>query len=106
MAMLGITSHSKVPLRIATMMGFGIAMLSLLVAVAYTVYKVIFWQQFPVGIAPMVIGIFFFASVQLFFIGIIGEYIGNIHTRIMDRPLVVELERLNFEYTDDGAAGA
>jgi glycosyltransferase involved in cell wall biosynthesis len=103
MAMLGITSHSKVPLRIATMMGFGIAMLSLLVAAGYAAYKLVFWQEFTVGIAPMVIGIFFFASVQLFFTGIIGEYIGNIHTRIMDRPLVVELERLNFEYTDDGA---
>lgn len=106
MAMLGITSHSKVPLRLATMMGFGIALLSLLVAFGYGVYKLVYWQEFTVGMAPVVIGIFFFGAVQLFFTGIIGEYIGNIHTRIMDRPLVVELERLNFDGADDdGDAG-
>jgi len=100
-ALLGITSHSKVPLRLATMMGFGIALMSLLVALGYAVYKLIYWREFTIGMAPVVIGIFFFAAVQLFFTGIIGEYIGNIHTRIMDRPLVVELERLNFDRTDD-----
>ena len=73
LAMLGITSHSKVPLRIAVMLGFAMAILSLLVALIYLIYKLIFWYSLPVGTAPLVIGLFFFASVQLFFIGILGE---------------------------------
>lgn len=96
MGMLGITNFSKVPLRLAAMLGFATAMLSLLVAIAYLVYKLLFWQNFPVGTAPLVIGLFFFASVQLFFIGILGEYIGAIHTQVLKRPLVVEKERINF----------
>lgn len=96
MAMLGFTSHSKVPLRLATMLGFGMSLASLLVAVLYTAYKVLFWQNFPVGIAPVVIGLFLFSSVQLFFVGILGEYIGAIHTQVLNRPLVVEKERINF----------
>jgi polyisoprenyl-phosphate glycosyltransferase len=95
-AMLGITSHSKVPLRLATMLGFGASALSFLVGLAYLIYKLLFWDRFALGVAPVVIGLFFFASVQLFFIGIIGEYIGAIHTRVAKRPLVVERERLNF----------
>ncbi len=97
MAMLGITNHSKVPLRLATMTGFAVAILNLIVALGYFVYKLIFWYSFNVGIAPLVIGLFFFASVQLFFIGIIGEYIGSIHTQVLKRPLVVEKERINFD---------
>jgi len=97
MAMLGITNHSKVPLRLATMTGFAMAMLSLLVALGYCVYKLIFWDNFSVGIAPLVMGLFFFSSVQLFFIGIIGEYIGAIHTQVLKRPLVIEKERINFD---------
>jgi polyisoprenyl-phosphate glycosyltransferase len=97
MAMLGITNHSKVPLRLATMTGFTVAFLNLIVASGYFVYKLIFWNSFTVGIAPLVIGLFFFASVQLFFIGIIGEYIGAIHTQVLKRPLVVEKERVNFD---------
>lgn len=97
LAMLGITSHSKVPLRLATMLGFLAAACSFLCAVLYFVYKLIFWDSFTVGMAPMVIGIFFFSAVQLFFIGIIGEYIGSIHTQVMNRPLVVEKERINFD---------
>jgi len=97
MAMLGITNHSKVPLRLATMTGFAVALLSLLVALGYFVYKLIFWDNFSVGIAPLVIGLFFFSSVQLFFIGIIGEYIGAIHTQVLKRPLVIEKERINFD---------
>ena len=62
----------------------------------YFAYKLVFWERFPLGVAPVVIGLFFFASVQLFFIGIIGEYIGAIHTRVTRRPLVVERERINF----------
>jgi glycosyltransferase involved in cell wall biosynthesis len=97
LAMLGITNHSKVPLRLATMIGFSAAILSLLIAFAYFVYKLAFWDSFSLGIAPMVIGLFLFSSVQLFFIGIIGEYIGSIHTRVSKRPLVVEKERINFD---------
>lgn len=97
MAMLGITNHSKVPLRLATMTGFAVAILSLLVAVGYFIYKLIFWDSFSVGMAPLVIGLFFFAAVQLFFIGIIGEYIGAIHTQVLKRPLVIEKERINFD---------
>jgi len=95
-AMLGITNFSKVPLRLATMLGFLAAAFSLLVAVGYLIYKILFWQNFAIGTAPMVIGLFFFASVQLFFIGILGEYIGAIHTQVLKRPLVVEKERINF----------
>lgn len=95
-AMLGITSHSKLPLRLATMSGFITAFLSLIAAIVYLILKIINWYSMPMGQAPLVIGLFFFASVQLIFIGIIGEYIGNIHTHVMNRPLVVEKERINF----------
>jgi len=95
-AMLGITSHSKVPLRLATMLGFVASSVSFVLGVVYLAYKLVFWERFPLGVAPVVIGLFFFASVQLFFIGIIGEYIGAIHTRVNRRPLVVEKERINF----------
>lgn len=96
MAMLGITNHSKVPLRLATMAGFGLSFLSLLTGVGYLIYKLLFWERFTVGLAPVVIGLFLFSSVQLFFIGILGEYIGAIHTQVLHRPLVVEKERINF----------
>lgn len=96
-AMLGITNHSKVPLRLAAMFGFAASFLSAIAGFIYLVYKLLYWQQFSLGIAPLVIGIFFFASVQLLFIGIIGEYIGSIHTQILNRPLVIEKERVNFE---------
>ena len=97
MAMLGITNHSKVPLRLATMTGFIVALMSLLTALVYFIYKLIFWDNFQVGMAPLVIGLFFFTSVQLFFIGVIGEYVGAIHTQVLKRPLVVEKERVNFD---------
>ncbi|MFH1387623.1 MAG: glycosyltransferase family 2 protein [bacterium] len=96
LAMLGITNHSKIPLRLATMLGFLISILSILTAFGYLIYKLVFWNNFNVGIAPLVIGFFFFASVQLFFIGILGEYIGSIHTQVLKRPLVIEKERINF----------
>ncbi len=95
--MLGITSHSKVPLRLATFTGFCMAIVSLLVAIIYFAYKLLFWQRFEVGMAPLVIGIFFFTAVQLFFTGILGEYIGAIHTQVLHRPLVIEKERINFD---------
>jgi len=96
MAMLGITNHSKVPLRLATMLGFVLAIINLIAAVGYFIYKLIFWDWFSVGMAPVVIGFFFFASIQLFFLGILGEYIGAIHTQVLKRPLVIEKERINF----------
>ena len=96
LAILGFVSHSKIPLRISVFLGFGLSVLSFVSAVGYLVYKLIFWDRFQVGIAPLVIGLFFFFSVILFFIGIIGEYIGVIYTKIMDRPLVIEKERINF----------
>jgi glycosyltransferase involved in cell wall biosynthesis len=96
LAMLGMTNHSKVPLRLATMVGFLLAALSLLTGVGYGIYKVIFWSSFQVGVAPLVIGLFFFSSVQLVFLGIVGEYVGSIHTQVLNRPLVIEKERINF----------
>lgn len=101
MAMLGITNHSKVPLRIATMTGFALGTLSLVVALVYLILKLIFWNQFQAGSAPIVIGLFFFSSVQLFFIGIVGEYVGSIQTQVMKRPLVIEKERINFDGLKD-----
>lgn len=97
MAMLGITNHSKVPLRLATMVGFFLGVVSFLIALAYLIAKLIYWESFAFGMAPVVIGLFFLASVQLFFIGIIGEYIGAIYTQVQKRPLVVEKERVNFK---------
>ena len=98
MAMLAITNLSKVPLRLVTFTGFAGAAVSVVVGLAYLIYKLIFWNRFNVGIAPLVIGFFFFGSIQLLFMGIIGEYIGTIHTLVQKRPLVVEQERINFEY--------
>lgn len=94
LAMLGITNHSKIPLRLATLGGFSLAVLSLLVALGYLIYKLIYWKEFSLGMAPLVIGLFFFSAVQLFFTGVMGEYIGSIHTRVMKRPLVIEKERI------------
>jgi glycosyltransferase involved in cell wall biosynthesis len=97
LAMLGITSHSKVPLRLATMAGFTLSALSLLLSIGYLVFKLLFWDEVSFGLAPILIGGFFFASVQLFFIGLLGEYIAAIHTQILRRPLVIEKERINFD---------
>jgi polyisoprenyl-phosphate glycosyltransferase len=96
-AMLGVTNHSKVPLRIATMAGFAISVLSLLIAFGYLVAKLLYWDDLQLGLAPLLIGIYFFGAVQLFFIGVLGEYIGSIHTQVHRRPLVIERERINFE---------
>jgi polyisoprenyl-phosphate glycosyltransferase len=96
LAMLGIVNHSKIPLRMATFLGFAMSLMSLLAAVGYLVAKLIFWDWLQAGVAPMLISMFFFSSVQLFFIGIIGEYIGAIHTQVQKRPLVIEKERINF----------
>ena len=93
----GIVNHSKIPLRLATMMGFCGGVLCLLGAVVYLVVKLLFWCNLPVGIAPLIITLFFLSSVQLFFLGILGEYIGSIYTQVRNRPLVVERERINFD---------
>jgi polyisoprenyl-phosphate glycosyltransferase len=98
MAMLGLTNLSKVPLRFVTLLGFACSALSLLVGLAYFVYKLLFWSNFTVGIAPLVIGLFFLGSVQLLSMGILGEYIGSIQTHVRKRPYVIERERVNFEF--------
>lgn len=96
LAMLGICHYSKVPLRIATLVGFLSSILSFFVSVFYLVYKLIYWESFRIGTAPVIIGIFFLSSVQLMFLGIIGEYIGFIFTKVQNRPLVFEEKRINF----------
>jgi glycosyltransferase involved in cell wall biosynthesis len=98
LAMLGITNLSKVPLRLVTFFGFVGALLCGLVGLGYLIYKLLFWNNFSVGTAPLVIGLFFLGSVQLVSMGILGEYIGAIHTQVLKRPYVVELERVNFEF--------
>jgi len=98
LAMLGIINHSKVPLRLMIFSGFASAAICGLVAFGYLVYKLLYWNRFSAGIAPLVLGIFFFSSVQLISIGILGEYIGSIYTHLQKRPLVVERERINFEH--------
>jgi hypothetical protein len=96
-AMLGITNHSKVPLRLAAMAGFALSIAALLVAFFYLGMKLTMWQTFDLGQGPLVIGVYFLGSVQLFFVGMLGEYIGSIHTQVHKRPLVVEKERINFD---------
>lgn len=95
-AWLGITSHSKIPLRMATILGFILSLLSLFISIGYLLLKLIFWDSFPFGLAPALIGLFFFSSVQLLFIGVLGEYVGSIYTKIENKPLVIEKERINF----------
>jgi glycosyltransferase involved in cell wall biosynthesis len=96
-AMLGFINHSKVPLRLASFIGFAVSLISILIAFGYLIYKLVFWYSFQLGMAPLVIGIFFFGGVQLFFLGIIGEYIGSIYTQVKKHPLVIEKERINFD---------
>ncbi|MDI1320960.1 MAG: glycosyltransferase family 2 protein [bacterium] len=95
-ALLGLTSYSKVPLRLATLVGFFTAGLSLLVGFGYLIAKLLFWNTFTAGVAPVMIGIFFIGSVQLIFMGIVGEYVGAVFTYVQNRPLVIEKERINF----------
>lgn len=97
MAMTGFVNHTKVPLRLAVFIGIFTGIFSFIIALFYLVYKLIYWETFAAGTAPLVIGIFFIGSIQLFFIGIIGEYIGAIYTQVKNRPLVIEKERINFE---------
>jgi glycosyltransferase involved in cell wall biosynthesis len=96
MAMLGFTNNTKIPLRLATMLGFLVSLISFLIGLFYLVYKLVNWQNFQLGSAPIVIGLFFFGAIQLLFLGIVGEYIGAIYTQVLHRPLVIEKERINF----------
>ena len=104
-AMLSITSYTKVGLRLATFFGFFAGVVSFIIAIYYTVMKLTHWYSFSAGYAPMLIGMFLLGSLQLFFIGFMGEYILNINTRIMHRPLVVEEKRLNFDVPEGDAEG-
>lgn len=96
MAMLGIVSHSVVPIRLASIFGFVVGGLSIAVAMGFLVLKLVLWDRFPIGVAPIVIGMFFMFGVVLLFIGMLGEYIASIHTYVRNRPVVVERERINF----------
>ena len=91
----GVINHSKLPLRLATFTGFFLAGISLLIAIAYLAYKLLYWDTFTLGLAPLIIGVFFFSAVQLIFIGIIGEYIGAILTQVKNRPLAIIEETIN-----------
>ena len=97
LAMLGITTYSNFPLRLATIIGFALSLLSFLVGLVTLILKLLFWNLFPIGTAAIIVGLFLFSSVQLFFIGILGEYIGLINRRSLKRPLVVERKRVNFD---------
>jgi glycosyltransferase involved in cell wall biosynthesis len=101
LAMLGMTGYTKVPLRLATMLGFLSAGISFLVGFIYLIYKLVDWRNFSLGLAPVIIGLFFLGSVQLIFLGIVGEYIGAIYTQVMHRPLVIEKERINFDQDEE-----
>ncbi len=96
-AMLSVTSYTKVGLRLATFIGGFSCIMSMIVGFVYLIMKLIWWYRFPAGVAPMLVGMLFLGSVQVFFIGMVGEYVLSINQRVMRRPLVVEEERLNFE---------
>lgn len=98
-AMLSFTSYTKVGLRLATFMGFIVGFISFIVAIVYLILKVLHWNNFQAGYAPMIIGIFLLGSIQLFFIGFLGEYVLNINTRVIHRPIVIEEKRINFDET-------
>ena len=96
-AMLSFTSYTKIGLRLATISGFFISLMSMFIAFIYLIMKLMYWDSFPLGNAPILIGVFVLGGIQLFFIGLLGEYILNINTRIMKRPLVIEEKRINFD---------
>lgn len=96
-AMLSFTSYTKIGLRMASFLGMIIACISVIIGIVYLILKLCNWNQFPMGSAPALIGMFFLGAIQLFFIGFLGEYILNINTRVMNRPLVIEEKRINFE---------
>ena len=95
-AMLGFTNHTKIPLRLATILGLFLSVLFSIIGIIYLILKLIHWKEFTLGLAPITVGVFFAASIQLLFIGILGEYIGAIYTKLNKRPLVIEEKRINF----------
>lgn len=101
-AMLSITSYTKVGLRLATLLGFLSSGVSLLIALIYLIMKLVNWNDFQAGNTPLILGVYVIGSVQLFFIGLLGEYILNINTRVINRPLVVEEKRINFDEEESG----
>lgn len=100
-AMLSFTSYTKIGLRLATFIGILVGALSFIIAIVYLIMKLVFWDTFTAGMAPVIIGMFFLGSVQLFFLGFMGEYILSMNQRIMNRPLVIEEERINFDADDE-----
>lgn len=100
-AMLSITSYTKIGLRLCTFMGVLCGVFSAIIGMVYLVLKLIHWYDFPAGMAPVLIGLFFLGAIQLFFIGFIGEYVLSINQRVMNRPLVIEEERINFDVSTD-----
>ena len=100
-AMLSFTSYTKIGLRLATFIGIFVGALSFIIAIVYLIMKLVFWDTFTAGMAPVIIGMFFLGSVQLFFLGFMGEYILSMNQRIMNRPLVIEEERINFDADDE-----
>ena len=99
-AMVGLVNYSRLPLRLAVFFGLFLAFLSFLVALTYFIYKIYNWDSFQVGMAPLVIGLFFFSAIQLIFIGLLGEYIGAIYAQVKNKPLVIEDEKINFDSDD------
>lgn len=97
MAMTGFVNHTKLPLRMAVFIGFALGVVSFFIAIGYLIAKLFWWETFQLGFAPLIIGMFFFSSVQLIFIGVLGEYLGAIWTQVKNKPLVIEEERINFE---------
>jgi len=100
-AMLSFTSYTKIGMRIATIFGAFMSFMSIISAIVYFIMKLLFWDRFPAGNIPIVLGVFILGAIQIFFIGVLGEYILNINSRVMKRPLVVEEERINFDETDN-----
>jgi glycosyltransferase involved in cell wall biosynthesis len=100
-AMLSFTSYTKIGMRLATFIGFALSVISLLVATAYFILKLIMWDEFPAGMLPILLGVMILGSLQMFFIGLLGEYILTINTRVMKRPLVIEERRVNFQKGSD-----
>ncbi len=95
-AMLSFTSYTKIGLRLATFTGITVGVISAMIGMVYLILKLIYWDRFVAGMTPLLIGIFFLGSVQLFFLGFMGEYILSMNQRVMNRPLVIEEERINF----------
>ena len=100
-AMLGLVKHSKLPLRLAAFAGFALGFVSLVAAIIYLVLKLMYWETFPIGVAPLIISIFFLFGMLFLFIGLLGEYVASIHTYVQRRPVVIEQERFNFDSDDE-----